>query len=400
MNMKRFILFSFLLTSSLLQAQPYVEGGKTRHRFAQLNLGMDFRFFPASQSPSGLKNHAESRIIIGGTHFWGHMDFYVAVPLLSMGKSGFSTGVETGACYFPWRIKHNKIRPYMGVSMLSTQYKQGMGAELIRFNYPLMAGFVFNHNNHLLTLGTGYRYKNSENYYVSRTEATPIKTHAFWVSVGYKFMLETTLSAEKNWQNGKTKRLTDTLAALNRLNGLTLAIGPSSAFFLKSSGHNAHVVPFTDNHKVTVFPEFGIGYYWHKPDLQINLSYRKMKSEIGAYDFSQVGIRKALSFEAFKFFADYHGFAAFAGLAISYERLSITESDGQNPSGTENYTGIKPGITFGWDIRPNRLQSWYLRTNLRYFPNLNVTMPGGKTIPFDQLEFNFIQLVVFPGRMF
>ncbi|HCS21545.1 MAG TPA: hypothetical protein DIW47_13460 [Bacteroidetes bacterium] len=410
--MKHLVIFCLLLLSPSLFAQPYVVGGKTRHRFAQLNLGTDYRFFPGSGTQSAiigqdgqlekfeLKNQAETRLIISGTHFWGHMDFYVAIPILSVGKSGFSTGVETGAHYFPWRIEHNKIRPYVGVSMLTTQFQQGAGTKRVRFAYPLLAGAVFNHKKHLITMGAGYNPQNSENYFINRTTPVQIKTHAFWFSFGYSFMLETTLSAEKNWQNGKTKRLTDTLAALNRLNGWTLAVGPSSAFFLKPSDHNESMAPYSDNHKAAVFPEFGIGYYWHNPDLQINLSYRKMKSEIAAYSFSQRGSRQALSLEAFKFFVDYHGFAAFAGFAVSYERLHISETDGQQPGETANYAGIKPGITFGWDIRPNRLQSWYLRTTLRYFPNLNVKMADGKTIPFDQLEFNFIQLVVFPGRMF
>jgi hypothetical protein len=59
----------------------------------------------------------------------------------------------------------------------------------------------------------------------------------------------------------------------------------------------------------------------------------------------------------------------------------------------------KAGITFGWDIRPDDLQGWILRTNLRWHPNLNVNMPDGKQMKFDQLEFNFIQLVLYPERL-
>lgn len=405
-----FITIQFLGFTS--PAQPYVEGGKTRHRFAQLSLGLDSRLFSGYGSQSSfsntsgqiekfkLKNHAETRLIIGGTHFWGHADFYIAIPVASFGKSGFFTSVETGAKYFPWRIERNKIRPYIGSAWLPTLFQQGQGVTLIRFKYPITTGFVFNYKNHLIELGAGYNYDNKENYYITATASTQIKTHPYWISFGYKFMIETTVSAEKGWQNGKTKKLTDTLEMLHRLNGFTLAVGPSAAFFLKSSPHNESVAPFADNHKAAfVFPEFGLGYYLHKPDLQFNLSYRSIKSEIDAYDFSQTAKRKALTFEAFKFFADYNGFAVFAGPALSYEWLNVTETSQQQIT-TVKYEGVKPGITFGWDIRPNRLQSWYLRTNLRYFPNMNVKMPDNKNLPFDQLEFNFIQLVVFPGRIF
>ncbi|MEM6262948.1 MAG: hypothetical protein AAGI38_10605 [Bacteroidota bacterium] len=60
---------------------------------------------------------------------------------------------------------------------------------------------------------------------------------------------------------------------------------------------------------------------------------------------------------------------------------------------------IHYGLTFGWDIRPNRLQSWILRTNLRWFPNLDLEVADGQVISFDNIEFNFIQLIVYLDRM-
>ena len=46
-----------------------------------------------------------------------------------------------------------------------------------------------------------------------------------------------------------------------------------------------------------------------------------------------------------------------------------------------------------WDIRPNNDQFVILRTNLRYVPALNLKVAAGKTVSFEQLEFNFIQAV-------
>jgi hypothetical protein len=405
------ILIILLFKGFLANAQPYVAGGKTRHRFAQLNLGVDQRLFYNKGSKSALinesgliqeyklNNQMESRLIIGGTHFWGHTDFYIAIPIVSIGKSGFSTGAETGAKYFPYKIEHQKIRPYIGIAWLPTKFQQGFGATMIRSKFPVTTGIVYNNKNHLLDFGLGYNHNNRYNYYINSNTNYQVKSQALFFSLGYKYMIETTLSAEQNWISGKTKKLTDTLAILNRLNGFTLAIGPSTAFLVKTSRHNNFVAPFTDDHKsFGVFPEFGIGYYLHKPDIQFNVAYRNMKSKIQAFEFSQTAQRKALTFEAFKFITDYHGFALFAGPAISYEHLKIIQNYFGNS--TETFLGIKPGIVFGWDIRPNRLQAWYLRTNLRYFPNMNVKMPSNKNISLDQIEFNFIQLVVFPNRMF
>lgn len=390
------------------KAQPYIEGGNTRHRFAQLNIGLDTRLYPSVGSQSAklnnvgglekyeLETQAETRLIIGGTHFWGHTDFFVAFPIYALNKSGFLPSIETGAKIYPWPIQRNKVRPYLGTSFWVTSYKQGDGVSLTRFKAPLLAGFTYTQKNHLIDIGVGYNYDNSFSYFVNPTIATSVKTQPLMFSIGYKWMLETSLSAEKDWQSGKTKLLTDTLAKLGRLDGFTIAIGPSSAFFLKKSSHNAVIAPFVDNHKTAFVPiDAGIGYYLHKPDVQFNLAYRSYKSTIEAYGYNQTAKRTSLALEAYKFLMDYHGFAAFVGPALSYEWLAV-----QEPTETKMYDGIKPGITFGWDIRPNRLQGIVLRTSLRYFPNLSVAMADGKKVAFDGLEFNFIQVVIYPKRLF
>lgn len=412
--MKR-IIFCLIISSNILlqvYAQPYVEGGKTRHRFAQLNLGLDQRFFSGSKTNSyamnansnmehtKLKDLYETRLIIGGTHFWGHSDFFIAVPVISSKKSGFKSSVETGFKLFPWAIKNKTIRPYIGASWMPCSFEHGEGVRLSRSKYPIMCGLVFNYKQHLFEIGAGYIPNHTFNYFLSKTIQQKIITHSHWISFTYKFMIETTLSAEKDWQSGHTKKLTDTLSVLKKLNGMTLAIGPSSSFYTKKSSYNAEVAPFADDHKFAdVFPEFGLGYYWNAPDMQINLAYRTVKSELHAFYFSQQLNRKALTAEAYKFLFDYHGFVPFAGLSASYECLQADENYKQIESHFSNQ-GLHPGITIGWDIRPNRIQAIYLRTNLRYFPNLNVNMPNAKHMAFDQLEFNFIQLVVFPNRLF
>src|SRR5690606_7396043 len=132
-------------------------------------------------------------------------------------------------------------------------------------------------------------------------------------------MLETTASAEREWQSGRTKAITDTLAKRRKLNGFTLAAGFSSTVQLRSSPHNHTIAPFIGDHKTTgVFPDFGIGYYLHRPDIQFNIAYRSINSYAGAYGFTHNYHRRAITFEAYKFFADYHGFAPFAGPSVSY----------------------------------------------------------------------------------
>lgn len=393
----RLLLAALATCPYLLPAQPYTGGRHTRHRFAQLTVGIDGRaLLPAG--PKGTTGY-ETRAIIGGTHFWGHADFYIAIPTLSS-SSNTRTGAETGMRLYPWAIKSGGLRPYAGIGIAPITYQQGAGTRLTRLRTPLYAGLTYCAGRHQLTADAGWNYNNRILYYTSTTQSTQRALQSLMLGVGYKWMLETTLSAEKNWLSGRTKKLTDTLARRRRLNGFTLAAGPSSLFYTKPSAYTGSY-PYLDNLKVTaVFADLGIGYYWHRPDVQLNVAYRGYADVLKAYGHTLSVSRRSLAVECYKFLADYHGFVPFAGAAISHEWLSVTES---LPGASATHHGPKllsPGVTFGWDIRPDRLQSFYLRTNLRYFPGLDVAMPTGQAISLSGLEVNFIQLVVFPGRMF
>lgn len=410
-----YAIFSLLLSFPFgsIQAQPYIEGGNTRHRFAQLNLGFDTRFFteettisrvievPGIDNRYKFKSETEARIIIGGTHFWGHADFYIAIPVFSKLYNAFSTRVETGARYFPWRIENHKLRPYIGFSLTPIQLQISGGAEIKRMKTPIQFGAVFCLGKHLLEIGGAYTNNNTEAYYQGTTDLSEIRFSSLAFFVGYKFMLETTLSAESDWKTGRTKSITDTLGNAGKLDGFTIAFGPSAAFYLQDSEHNSETAPYLDQHKsAKTFLEFDLGYYLHRPDIQFNLAYRKLHSDLSAFDHNQYAQRQSLTLEVYKFLFDFHGFAFFTGPAISYEHLQISEHTPTNIALHGSYKGLKPGLTFGWDIRPNRLQNFLLRTNLRYFPNMNVSMPVDRKFSFDQLEFNFIQVVIYPQRFF
>jgi hypothetical protein len=404
------IVTIFLLMPFCASTQAYISGGKTRHRFAQLTLGIDTRLYSSFQTQtttvsdqgvlqqSSIGNSGQTRLQFGGTHFWGHADFYVAIPIIHYGDNKFSSSVETGARYFPWRIENKKLRPFIGICQLPVIFKQGEGVSLVRFRYPLSVGAVFNYKKHLLEFSAGYISDHKLDYYISPNLAVDITIPKVFMTFAYKLMLETTAFGERNWLNGSIQRYTDTLAARHRLNSFTIAAGPSTCFFLKSSNHNRDILPYLDNHKaVKIFADLGLGYYFHTPDIQINMALRTFKSRLQAYGATQTAQRMAVTLEAYKFFADYHGFCPFIGPAISFEKLNV-EEEGMKGNNSSSFKGVKPGLIVGWDIRPNRILSWYLRTNIRYFPNMAVRMDDGKKIHFDQLEVNFIQLVILPER--
>ncbi|MBL7923663.1 MAG: hypothetical protein JNL88_05655 [Bacteroidia bacterium] len=411
-DMRKFLCLLLLaVISAESPAQVYVEGGHRRHRFAQFNIGTDTRVFPGSDArvyriheqgvreSYRLKSHAESRLILGGTHFWGHADFFIAIPLMAYGERAFSSGVETGARCFPWRLEHRKVRPFAGVSLVETRFRQGEGSREESFTAALSAGLVYQYRQHQVELVAGRHFSKRLVYSISRTEQAGFRLPALWFSAGYKYSLDLTLSAEKDWLSGRTRRLTDTLAARGQLNGLSLSAGPGAAFYLRPSSHNDRAYPYLGRHRsARVFPDLGIGYYWHRPDLQLNLAWRSIGSRKSAYGTHQELRRRSLCLELYRFIGDYHGFAPFIGPAFSHEQWRVKTKMGGQEEERYGAKKFRAGITFGWDIRPNRLQALYLRTNLRWFPQLRLPTEQGRHFSFDQLEFNFIQLVIFPGR--
>jgi hypothetical protein len=408
MKTTHYLLLILILLLIRLQpaiSQPYVDGGKTRHRFAQTHFGILQRYFPGTSGslsyPGGLMEPLadlhETRLIIGGMHFWGHADFLLTIPVYRSRREGYASGVETAFRYFPWRVRDQVVRPFAGVALSSSRFRKGEGAALSWQDVPLSAGLMYQRGAWLLEGSATWNPQRNRTYYTGRDELATLQAPAWQFSLGLKWLFDSTLSAEKDWKSGRTAILTDTLAKLKRLNGWTLAIGPSSAFYMKDAGTNTSLFPYLHQHKsARIFPEFGLGYYWHKPDLQVNLAYRHMHSEQKAFDETQRAGRRSLTLEGYRFLADYHGFVPFAGLHLSLENLRLTQT-GQTDL---QRTLVRPGITFGWDIRPNRIQLFYLRTNLRWTPALYLSHASGQRFHFDQLEFNFIQFVLFPGRLF
>lgn len=405
----------------LCYSQAYIEK-QTRHRFAQLNLGIDIqssiggstKYFDSQGNIQSLNlgNNFSPRFLIGGTHFWGHADFYIGIPLFSttLKKDNQEVtalrGVETVFKYYPLRIENNKVRPYIGTSLAPFYFEQinnnfdyASGPELNNTSFPLLGGVTFNSKNHLVELGVTWNYANNQDYYISRTQLEKINTSPVYATLSYRYMLETTLSAEKDWESGRTKEVTDILAEKGRLNGFYLGAGISSAFWLRESSYNRNLKPYVGKYSTSIMPDFTLGYYLHKPDLNLAVGYRGYGATTNTYGTIQQLNRKSVLFEATKYLFDYHGFVPFIGPTISYENLSFKESF----EGSKTYDIVEDklgyGLTFGWDIRPNRIQNWILRTNLRWYPNLFIEVEPNTKVSFDNLEFNFIQLIIYPNRM-
>lgn len=416
------ILYILIMFSFSANAQLYVEK-QTRHRFAQMNVGIDIqRSFGGNTTFLNSDNQLQSlnlgslarpRVIIGGTHFWGHADFFIAIPVVNPNFESddqtifFSNGVETGFKVFPWRIEHKKLRPYVGVSIAPYRYRQNNllsgfpnGPGVNHTGYPVIAGLVYNSGSHILELNAGWNYNNNIDYYISRSTVTQVSTPPIYASIGYKYLFDTTVGAEESWESGATQLATKRLAAKGKLTGWTIGLGMSSSLGLGSSEYNANTRPYIFEKGISIFPDIAIGYHLFHPDMNINLAYRKYGKSTRTYGTVQRKNRRSIGLEIVKYVGDYHGFAPFIGPIVSSERLTFSEThEGENTQEISK-DQIHMGLTFGWDIRPDRMQTMVLRTSLRYYPNLHINdLPEG-AVTFTNLEFNFIQVVLYPGRMF
>ena len=170
-------------------------------------------------------------------------------------------------------------------------------------------------------------------------------------------------------------------------------LGVSSAFFLNESTQ-LRDLEYMGQHRVTnVFPELGVGYYTAGRDAQINVALRSNESRLEGHGYRHAATRTSLALEWFTFIGDYHGFVPFIGPHMSQEWLRVS-------GGAEGSSSlIAFGVTGGWDIRPDPLQAFTIRTTLRWTPNLRVVTNNLRTVRFDQLEVNFVQLVIYPGRI-
>ncbi|MDP5139494.1 MAG: hypothetical protein NWP83_03380 [Spirosomaceae bacterium] len=410
-----------ILSINLVNAQVYTEK-QTRHRFAQMTLGADYqigfggetKFLNASNQIENLAfpNTGNPRILIGGTHFWGHADFQISIPV---GGSTIESknqeivalsGVETSFKYFPWRIEHNKIRPYVGTAITPFFYEQDNknmeytdGPAVGRTALPLMAGVTFNNKNHLVEIGATWDYRNKQDYYISRNQVAKITTPPLYAHLSYRFMFDTTIGAETDWESGRTAKVTKKLGDAGKLDGIFLGAGLSSAWWLGESSYNAANRPYIPKYNTVIMPDFTAGYYFHKSDVNVALTYRDYSRFTRVYGTAQSAKRTSFGIEATKYVGDYHGFAPFIGPVLTTERLSFREGETGVLTQDISEGKLAYGVTFGWDIRPNRLQWFLLRTNLRWFPTLEMKVNETEAISFRNIEFNFIQFVFFPNRV-
>lgn len=359
-------------------------------------------------------SRSSARILLGGTHFWGHADFYVAIPVAALNrpvvrgiqKVSYAQGVETGFRIFPWAQTTGKIRPFVGMSFKGMSFAQVPNNPdrayrsvpfVAKMIFPYQAGLTYSGKQFLVQAGVNYQRKTDYSYPVSRTEYGDLQLSPWSFNVGMSYLINTNGGLGSARGARYVKNSAVKLKSANRLDSWYVGVGPSGTFEISKSEYVKEKYPYLQQSSPgTLIPDLAAGRYFHKADLNVGISYRGLRYGSSGYNTALSYQRRSYTLEGYKFLGDYHGFVPFLGPTLALEELKFTDSS----EGSITRFGQKKialGLIFGWDIRITRSETWLLRTNLRYTPNLHLKAEG-KKVMFDQMEFNFIQFVWFPGR--
>lgn len=412
------LILALLIAMSLCNAQSKMTKGEKRFKFAEGTLGFDMQFTPPSGkllllSPEDeIQEHLfpssiTPRFTISGLHFWGHADFYITLPIANLlsqkideNSVFFTSGAETGAKIYPWRIKENRFAPFVGISWNLSRFHldrtETDRTSLLQSKSPLQFGVTYRKGDKLFEIGASRNFGNDESIYLDRSTQVGISTPALSYYLSYRWTFDSSLKDAKKYDDGTLQRQADYLRGLGKLSDFSFSIGLSSSLLLRNKLNETRA-PFSDEMKITnSHLDLGIGYFFEKLDAHLNLSYRSMPYEVKSYDFTQQLKRQTIGLEIYKFLFDYHGFVPYIGIIPSYDKYNFVETNYQETSTSAKKNGFNTGLIFGWDIRQDDVQWYILRTNLRYFRS---SLPiEGSTFSINQFEFNFIQFVYYPGR--
>lgn len=411
---KFFLVMLFCALHVTVWSQVYLQD-KNRYTFAQTTFGYNMDFSPASGysyryvggtlEKFKIGNSFTPTITITGLHFWGHMEFFTGFALPTINVAGttsydFSRSAGTGFKVFPIQIRERSFRPFVGSSISSFSYKYSEGAKYRRLEFPLLLGVTYSFKHGLLEFGANYYPANKYEYFLTKNQTVRLSVPALTFSLDYKYFFDLSKGSAKREVSGETSALYEKLKKGKRLNSFSIAAGPAYSFFVGSSSYNERFRPYLDDYKISnVFPDFGLGYYMFNPDASVNLSYRFYRASLTGFDVEQTVRRKSLALEAFKFFGDYHGFVPFIGPIVSREFIQVKEFENGAVTIERAHNFWSAGIIAGWDVRPTNIDWWGVRTNIRYFPFLDLGMPADTSVDFRQIEVNFLQLVLYPNRI-
>lgn len=386
---------------------------KSRYRFAETYVGLATEFSPQHQTFSqiengsfiqkDLPNQLHPRILIGGTHFWGHADFYLSIPLTSIALSGskqanYSNNVITGFRFFPFKLQGNSLRPFAGFGFNQMSLRLDGGPIYGNWQTFVESGLSYrNKRNFIFGLSAYYFPYTTFQTALNREQFSENKVNNYSFSISIKKAIDFSRSYENENNKRFFAKLKEELNRQKKLNTYSVGLGLSAYIPLERSEHASRKAFFNDEIEGNVGLDMAFGYYFHLTDAAIRLSYRRHKQAETAFDYNYQLNKQSVALEAFKFLFDFHGFVPFVGSFAARDYYHLQEKDRQRIITNHKEESWAYGLVFGWDIRLSETDFFILRTNLRYNPKVDLKQ-NGLTYTSNVIEFNFIQLVFYPER--
>jgi outer membrane protein W len=398
---------------------------RNRYDFAQSYIGFSSQIIPgfgttqilidSTLTDRKLPYTYQPRIDIGGLHFWGHLDMMASIPLFGGYRINYSnvdyhisTGFSMNIRYYPVNLlKPTRfgLRPFAGIKWSDMRYWQKVeGSERgIQLNKQIVmaeTGCAVEHKKYLIDLTVQWMPFNRFSYPVSRTMQGNLKFPPLSFKVGVKYLFDITAVNKKPEVKNETDAYQKFLTEKKKLNSWSVGIGISEVLPVGVSSYkNIPERTFLQNPgPMHIFPEIGFTVYFFRTDLELRLAYRPVWNKQEGYGFIHKTFRHSVSLEAYKFLFDYKGFLPFAGLGFGYNNLHLQEIDNGNVVIQKNEQKLAPLILIGWDIRPTRVEWMIIRSNIRWTPWLSMEI-GDTRLQFNDIEINFLQYVVYPGRI-
>ncbi len=376
-----------------------VRAQKSQFKFAQTHFGVQSEFLTNGKG----MHFASQRLLIGGNHFWGKADFYISIPLLSAELSiskisNYSSGVITGARWIPFGLSSKAPRPFMGAQWVTPRFSTSLGGmtQKSRLGLELGASLVFN-KSWTIELGCSYIANQNTPYYTSRKSRETLKLPRYSVNLSVKKFFDFTAGIGSETGREYALRAKTHFDAKNLLSTWSVALGLTSNILLSPYNFASEQAFLPKKPRIALAPDLALGYYLHSADLGLRLSYRPFRLSQSAYGFEWEAKIHRLHLEAFKFLTDYNGFVPFAGAGVGYEFTALRIADNGATVTDLNDSAFNGAVVVGWEIRPNDVQWYILRTNIRYIVDSKSYQKELK-ISSDHLEIDFIQFVFYPSR--
>ncbi|HKK38240.1 MAG TPA: hypothetical protein VJ949_02360 [Cryomorphaceae bacterium] len=388
----------FLATLLSIFISVWLFAQKDKYKFAQTYIGAQADWIGGSSE----YEFVAGRFLIGGTHFWQKADFYISIPLFTSGVSGdeqhYSEGVITGFRYLPFGLSRKGPRPYVGVQWLTPELRMGEGPlfETSRFGIETGLNIAF---GKLYTLELSFHqvFNNEIDYAISRESRKQLDAPEFGLTIGLKKYFDMTSNLSSDEAQAHIKRRYDGFAEAGKLSTWSVAIGLSANVAVSDVPVLEQYEFIPDRPPLALHPDLALGFYLHKIDAGVRAAWRPIHLSDQAYGLDYSIRQHRLALEGFKFLIDYKGFVPFVGFSVGNDFIGAAVSDGELPEIKETYSAFSYGVTFGWDIRPTDTEAWVLRTNLRYLIQTGTNAESANASG-NNLEINFIQMVIYPKR--